>query len=141
MPNTYKESDEQAYDHEIEFFIKDTVKWDSQPQYAAMIAALAQMKSDHPALYTSNPGIEILDADNPDMLAFKRSLGGDTVIFIANTRYEAVKGVTVKADFDKLTCVMRYDGKKLSMDEAEMTAADFESQDFPAYAFYVMIVK
>ena len=139
MPLIYT-SDEQGYDHEIEFFEKDTVKWDDNPKYAEMITALAKMKNEHQALHTFNTDVEVIDADNVDALAFKRTSGDDTVIFIANTRYEAVKGVGVKLDFDKATCVMKYDGKTISMDETEMTAKDFEKKDYEAYEFYVLVV-
>lgn len=133
-------SDEQGYDHEIEFFEKDAVKWDDEPEYAPMIQTLSKMKSDHKALRTFNTDSELIDTDSIDMLAFKRTSGDDTVIYIANTRYEEIKGVTAKLDIDKATCVMHYDGKTLSMDETEMTAADFEKKDYKAYEFYILTV-
>ena len=133
-------SDEQGYDHEIEFFEKDAVKWDDEPEYAPMIKTLSKMKSDHKALRTFNTDSELIDTDSIDMLAFKRTSGDDTVIYIANTRYEDIKGVTAKPGVDKATCVMHYDGKKLSMDETEMTASDFEKKDYKAYEFYILTV-
>ena len=133
-------SDEQGYDHEIEFFEKDAVKWEKEPKYAAMIRQLAKMKSDHKALRTFNTASELIESDNADMLAFQRTSGDDTVIYIANTRFEDVKGVTAKLGVDKATCVMHYDGKTVSTDEKDMTAKDFEKKDFKAYEFYILEV-
>lgn len=132
-------SDEQGYDHMIEFFERDPVKWDDQPQYADMIAKLSQMKSDHKALKNFNTDYELLDTESSDIMAFKRTKGDDTVIYIANTRYEDVKGATVKLGADKAKCVLSYDGKTVSTDEKDMTAEDFEKKDWKAYEFYVLI--
>lgn len=133
-------SDEQGYDHEIEFFEKDAVEWDDDPKYADMIAVLSKLKAEHEALSTFNTALDKLTADNDYAFAVKRTSGEDTVLFISNLFYEEIKDVSVDADFEKATCVLRYDGTELHTEPAEMTQADFEHKDYQPYEFYVLTV-
>ena len=132
-------SDEQGYDHEIEFFEKDAVKWDKEPKYAEMITALSKLKKDHKALDSTNTDITFPESDNENAFAFTRKSGNDSITYIGNLLYEDVKGATVKPDFDKATCIMHFDGKTLSMDEVEMNAGDFVKKDYKPYEFYILI--
>jgi glycosidase len=133
-------SDEMAYDHEIEFFEKDTVKWDSEPVYAPLIAALSKLKTENKALATSNTDIEFLKTDNSMLFVFTRSSGDSKVIYIGNLYYEDIKDVGVQLDFDKATCVMHHDGKTLDTEPKEMSGKDFAKRSYKPYEFYILTV-
>ena len=83
MPLLYT-TDEQEYDHAIEFFEKDTVKWKDEPEYAPLITALSKIKQDNAALDSTNRDISFIDADNVNAFAFTRTSGDNTVIYISN---------------------------------------------------------
>ena len=134
-------SNEQGYDHELEFFEKDTIPWDDQPQYAPLIAALSALKTNEKPLASTNRDIAYPDCSNPNMLAFTRSRDGETVIYIANLFYEDLSDITVELGFENATCVLHWDGATLDTNEATMTKADFENKDFKSYEFYILTVK
>ena len=137
LPLVYT-SDEMGYDHEIEFFEKDAVKWDEAPRYAALMTALASLKKENPALASTNADLNILDTDNSKIFAFSRTSGGNTVIYIANLYAEAVTG-SVDADLSGTTCVLNGDPEKLDTSKAEITAEDFANKTFAPYEFYVLL--
>lgn len=133
-------SDEMAYDHEIEFFEKDTVKWDSEPVYAPLIAALSKLKTENKALATSNTDIEFISADNSMLFTLTRTSGDSKVIYVGNLYYEDIKDVGVQLDFDKATCVMHHDGKTLDTEPKEMSGKDFAKRSYKPYEFYILTV-
>lgn len=134
-------SDEQGYDHEIEFFEKDAVKWDSEPKYAGMISVLSKLKAEHEALASTNTDLKQYESDNEYAFAFSRTSGDDTVVYISNLFYEAIKDAGVTLDFDKATCVLSYDGKTIDTTPKEMTKDDFQHKDYQPYEFYVLTVE
>ena len=134
-------SDEMGYDHEIEFFEKDTIPWDDQPKYAPVIKALSALKTNEKPLASANTDIGYLGCENNNMLAFTRSADGETVIYIANLFYEDLSDITVALGFDSATCVLRWDGTTLDTTPTTMTADDFVSKDFKSYEFYILTVK
>ena len=134
-------SDEQGYDHEIEFFEKDTVKWDGAPKYADQIRTLAQLKQTNPALATSNTAITFCESGNENAFAFTRENGSDKVIFVSNLLYNELKGADVEPDFDSAVCVMHYDGASLDLTEKEMSADDFKNRDYRPYEYFVLVAK
>ncbi len=131
---------EQGYDHEIEFFEKDTVVWDSNPKYAPMIAALSQLKKDNKALASTNSNLEYLNSSNSHILALSRKASDEALIFVCNTFYENVGDVTVDLGFENATCVMHYDGTTLNTEQKAVTSKDFENKDFNPYEFYILEV-
>ena len=133
-------SDEMAYDHEIEFFEKDTVKWDSEPVYAPLIAALSKLKTENKALATSNTDIKFISADNSMLFVLTRTSGDSKVIYVGNLYYEDIKDVGVQLDFDKATCVMHHDGKTLDTEPKEMSGKDFAKRSYKPYEFYILTV-
>lgn len=133
-------SDEEAYDHEIEFFEKDTVKWDQEPVYAPLITALSKLKTENKALASTSFDIEFSETDNSKLFVFTRASGDSKVIYVGNLYYEELKDVGVKLDFDKVTCVMHHDGKTLDTEPEEMSGKDFEKRSYNPYEFYILTV-
>ena len=140
MPLIYT-ANEEGYDHEIEFFEKDTVKWDDNPKYAELITALSKLKTENKALASTNTDLTIYQGNNDNSFAFTRKSGDNTVIYISNLYFDPIKDITVDAGFDKATCVLHYDGTAFEYDEHEMTEKDFEHRDYNAYEFYVLVIK
>lgn len=139
MPLIYT-GNEEGYDHEIEFFEKDTIKWDAEPKYAPLITALSKLKVENPALASTNADLEILDTDNSKVFAFSRTNGDHTVIYIGNLYYEAVENVSADLGFTNATCAIRRDGSAADTQTADMTAADFKNKTYAPYEFYVLTV-
>lgn len=139
MPLLYT-GNEEAYDHEIEFFEKDTVKWDENPKYAPLIKALSALKTGSPALCSTNRDLEILETGNAKIFAFSRTDGESKVVYIANLYKDKQEDVSASLGFDKATCVIHWDGEKLDTNETEMTAEDFASRDYAPYEFFVFTV-
>ena len=134
-------SNEEGYDHAIEFFEKDTVKWDDEPKYAGLITALSTLKTENKALASTNENIEFYDTKNSNILACSRTNGGDTVVYIANLYFEDVKDVSVDCGFDTAECIMHYDGGALDTEPTQMTKTDFEKKTYKPYEFYILTVK
>ena len=133
-------SPEQAYDHEIEFFEKDTVKWEEEPKYAEVIKELSALKLDNKALYSSNRDIQFLEVSNTHTFAFSRTSGDNTVIYVSNLYFEGVDDVTVKLPFENAKCVMSYDGENFDFTDKDVTAKDFENKSYKPYEFYILVV-
>lgn len=131
-------TDEQEYDHEIEFFEKDTVEWEDNPKYAALITALSKLKTENSALASTNRNIEFLSASNSKVFAFSRKDENNTVIYIANLYKEKVEGVDAELGFDNAEVVIHYDGTDLDTTVSKVTADDFKNKDYNAYEFYVL---
>ena len=138
MPMLYS-SDEEGYDHPIEFFEKDTIVWDDNPKYADLITELSKIKTENAALSATNTDLSIIEGDHSDLFVFTRTLGDNTVIYVSNLFYEPIKGVSVDLGLDELTCALHYDGETLSADNTTMTADDFKNKDYEPYEFYVLI--
>ena len=134
-------SDEEGYNHEIEFFEKDPVKWDDNPKYEELIRILSTLKKEHGALYSSNADLGFFEPDNENAFAFSRSDGEDRVIYVANLFYEDIKNVSVDLGFDTAKCVLHFDGAVLDTEEKEMSKSDFEKRDYHPYEFYVLTVE
>ena len=129
-----------GYDHEIEFFEKDTVKWDDEPKYQALITALSKIKTDNSALASTNSDILFIEPDNSKLFVFTRYAGDNTVIYAANLGKDAIEGVSFDLGFDQATCVLHCNGDKLETAETVMTKADFEKKDYQPYEFYILTV-
>ena len=137
MPLIYT-SNEEGYDHQIEFFEKDAVKWDSEPKYAPLITALSRIKADNTALASPNRDIEFISAEDSGLFVIKRTDGKNTVYFVANLYKEEIKNVKADVGKDKLTCSLHYDSESLDTEQKEMTASDFESLTLKPYEFYIL---
>ncbi len=140
MPLIYT-ANEEGYDHEIAFFEKDTVAWDDEPNYAPLITALSKLKTENPALASTNREIDFPETSNSKIFAFSRRSGSSTVVYIANLFYDPLEDISADLGFENATCVMHYDGSLLSTDEAQMTKADFENKDYAPYEFYILTVN
>lgn len=148
-------ANEEGYDHEIEFFEKDTVKWEDEPKYADLIAALSKLKAENKALASTNQELTIFvgpDSDvsisseapttsNSKVFAFSRTKDNNTVIYISNLYYDPINNVSVDFGFDKATCVAHHDGTTLDTAETEVTKEDFENKDYNPYEFYILVVN
>ena len=140
MPLIYT-SNEEGYDHEIEFFEKDAVKWEDQPKYAELIKALSKVKTENKALASTGKEIEYLETSNSKLFGFKRTSGGNTVIYLSNLYYEPIEDISAELGYDKATCVIHHDGKTLSTDEKEMTKEEFKGKSYQPYEFYVLVIN
>ena len=140
MPMLYT-SDEEAYDHCIEFFEKDPVVWEDEPIYAPLIKTLSKLKAENPALASTNTDIEIISAEDSGFFAFSRTSGDNKLIYIANLFYEDEADLGYDFDFDSAACVIHYDGENSDFSEVEMKAADFKSRDYAPYEFYILNVN
>ncbi len=134
-------SNEQGYDHEIEFFEKDTIVWEDEKKYEKFIAELSALKLDNKALASSNTDLDFLDTSDTNIFAFSRTSGDNTVIYIANLYFEEIKDASVDLDFTKANCVMHYDGKAFDFEDEEVNAKDFENKTYSPYEFYVLTVN
>ncbi len=134
-------SNEQAYDHEIQFFEKDAVKWDEEPKYAEFIKELSALKNDNKALYSSNTDIKFLEVSNTHAFAFSRTSGDNKVVYVSNLYFEGVDDVTIDLPFENATCVMHYDGEKFDFEDKDVSAKDFENKTYKPYEFYVFVVN
>lgn len=76
----------------LEFFIKDTVNWEDPENYSLFYKNLIAMRDAHPAMYAPAAGapIKILEADNENVLAFRRSNNIDSFTAIFNFSSEPV---------------------------------------------------
>lgn len=106
MPMMYT-GQECGLNHAFEFFEKDPVA----PSYVSnqittFYEMLNSLKHNHPALNASNTQITRLDAGNPDIVAFSRTSGDDTVIVIANLSGEKVP-VNI-TDAPRTCCMTNY---------------------------------
>lgn len=133
-------SDEQGYDHMIAFFEKNPVEWEDQPRYAPLITALSELKVTHPALVSTNQDIVFYDTDNPNLIAYSRTGGGDTVVYLANLSGGELGGVSVSVGFESATCVLHGDGTSLDTASNQMTKSDFQQMTCKPYEFYILIV-
>lgn len=130
-------SNEQGYDHEIEFFEKDAVKWDEEPKYAEFIAELSALKTENPALASSNRDLEFLEVSDTHAFAFSRTSGADKVIYVANLFTESIDDVTVTLPFENAKCVLSYDGETFDFEDKDMSAKDFDGKSFKPYEFHI----
>jgi len=140
MPLIYT-ANEQGYDHEIEFFEKDTIPWDEKPCYQELITELSALKKDHKALASTNREIELLETSDPKFLAFSRTMGEDKVYFVANLYYEALSGVSVSFDTENAVCAVHYDGSSFDFEDKDFALGDLSKEEFAPYEFYVFTVK
>ncbi|MBR3971600.1 MAG: hypothetical protein IKJ83_01755 [Ruminococcus sp.] len=140
MPLVYT-ANEQGYDHEIEFFEKDTIVWEESPVYEEFITELSMLKAQEKALASTNSNVEIIETSNPQFLAFSRTMGDSKVYYIANLYYEALSDVTFSFDIDKAECVIHYDGESFDFEDKEFTLSDLNTKEFAPYEFYIFTVN
>ncbi len=133
-------SNEQGYDHEIQFFEKDAVKWEDDKKYEDFIAKLSQIKVDNKALASTNTDLQFNDVSNTHIFAFSRTLENNTVIYISNMYFEGIEDVTVDLGVENANCVMHYDGETINTEEFSVTGSDFENKDYKPYEFYILTV-
>ncbi len=133
-------SNEQGYDHEIEFFEKDAVKWEENPKYAQFIKELSAIKSDNKALYSSSRDLEILETTNSHIVGFSRTSGNNKVIFLSNLYFDKVSDVEIDLGFEKAKCVLYYDGENFDFEDREISSKDFKDKTYNPYEFYVITV-
>lgn len=133
-------SNEQGYDHEIQFFEKDAVKWEDDKKYEDFIAKLSQIKVDNKALASTNTDLQFNDVSNTHIFAFSRTLENNTVIYISNMYFEGIEDVTVDLGVENANCVMHYDGETINTEEFTLTDSDFENKDYKPYEFYILTV-
>lgn len=133
-------SDEEGWDHEIEFFEKDTVQWDDAPKYQEMITALSKLKTENTALASTNRSITFVEPSNSKLFVFTRSDGEHTVIYAANLGKEAIEDVTFNLGVGTARCVLHAVGGEVDTIESVMTEKDFCKRDYEPYEFYILTV-
>ena len=134
-------SNEQGYDHEIEFFEKDAVVWEKELKYEKFITELSKLKQENKALVSTNTDLEILEVSDENLFAFSRTNGDNSVIYISNLYVEKIENASVTLDFENAKCVMSYDGETFDFEEKDVTKADFESKSYNPYEFYILTVN
>ena len=134
-------ANEQGYDHEIEFFEKDAVKWEDELKYEELFTNLSKLKVENKALASTNTDLEFLEVSNSHVFAFSRTSGDNKVVYISNLYFEKIEDAGVTLDFENAKCVMHYDGETLDTKEVDVTKADFESKTYNPYEFYILIVN
>ncbi len=134
-------ANEQGYDHEIEFFEKDAVKWEDELKYEELFTNLSKLKIENDALASTNTDLEILDVSNSHVFAFSRTSGNNTVVYISNLYFEEINDAEVSLNFENAKCVMHYDGETLNTKETDVTKADFENKTYNPYEFYILTVN
>ena len=132
---------EQGYNHEIEFFEKDPVKWESELKYEELITELATLKTTNKALLTSNREVNFIETSDPHFLVFTRENGGEKVIYAANLMYEAVSDVTFELGIDGAKCVIHYDGTNFDFEDKDMSFSELEGKTYNPYEFYIFTVN
>ena len=131
-------SDEEGYDHELEFFEKDAVKWDENPRYEDMIAALSALKAENSALKSTNRVIDYIKPSNSKLFVFTRTDGNNTVIYAANLGKEAIQDVTFDLGIGTAKCVLHGNGDEIDTTAADMTEKDFCNRAYEPYEFFVL---
>ena len=139
MPMIYT-ANEEGYDHMIEFFEKDTVKWDDEPKYAPLMAALSKIKTENAALNATNRDFNVLTKDEDYLFSFSRKKDNNTVIYVANLYDKALSNAAVDLGTDNAKCVLHYDGEKLDTKETTMSNSDFAKKSYKPYEFYILTV-
>lgn len=94
--------DEIGLDHNIAFMEKDAIDWDSSDvSYRELLAELASIRSNNPALHSGNYGgaIEYVDLGENSVLAFTREVDGNMVKCLFNL-YKKEATVDVSLLFD-----------------------------------------
>lgn len=90
--------DEIGLDHNIAFMERDPIDWESSDvDYRPLLAELAQIRRDNPALHSGNYGgaIQYHDLDKKTVFAFTRQVEGNTVTCLFNlTKRENVVDVS-----------------------------------------------
>lgn len=134
-------SNEQGYDHEIEFFEKDTVKWEDEKKYEQLITELSAMKAENKALASSNTDITFIEPSNTHIFALSRTSGENKVLYVANLYYEDIKDVSVDLGVENAKCIMHYDGEKFDFEDKDVSASEFKSKSYKPYEFYILTVN
>ncbi len=140
MPLIYT-GNEQGYDHEIEFFEKDTITWDEKPLYEDFITELSVIKAENKALSSTNRDLEFIETSDPRFLAFSRTMEDNKVYFVGNFYYEPLSDVTFGFDAESVQCVMHYDGEIFDFEDKEFTLSELSSKEFKPYEFYIFATK
>lgn len=94
--------DEIGLDHNIAFMEKDSINWNnSDSSYRELLAELAAIRSENPALHSGNYGgaIEYVDLGENSVLAFTREVNGNIVKCLFNL-YKKETTVDASAMFD-----------------------------------------
>ncbi len=131
-------SNEQGYDHEIQFFEKDAVVWEDDKKYENFITALSKLKAENEALSSTNTDLEFIDVSNTHAFAFSRTLNGNTVIYLSNLYLEKITDVSIDIGVENAKCVMHYDGTTLDTKETDVTKDEFKNKTYNPYEFYIL---
>lgn len=91
MPLIYS-GQEAGLDKRLAFFEKDSIDW-SDIKYQDFYKSLVDLKKDNPALYNGEYGgkATFISTANPNVIAYSRSKGGNTVTTIINLSNEDQK--------------------------------------------------
>ena len=139
MPMIYS-SNEEGYDHMIEFFEKDTIQWDDKPKYAPLMAALSKVKTGNAALNSTNRDFKVLTKDEDYLFSFSRTQDNNTVIYVANLYDKTHSNAAEALDVENAKCVLHYDGETLDTKETTMSNSDFAKMSYKPYEFYILTV-
>ncbi len=96
---------EVGMDHRLEFFVKDTIKWEDNDNFTEFYSSLIKMRDEHPAMYAPKKGapMKILSNDNGEkVFSFERVLEDDKFTAIFNFSRQELT-VTLKDGYLKGT--------------------------------------
>ncbi len=140
MPMIYC-SNEDFYDHSLQFFEKDTVKW-GEHKYQDLLSALSKIKANNKAIYNATSSeIEFIDVENPEMLLYTRQdeNGDNTVYFVGNLSTNKVENAKYSLDLSGAKCVLHYTKDGFTSDEKPYSDSDFNLKNFEPWEYYIFV--
>ena len=136
--------DEIALDHAIEFLDRDPIDWDSSGlSYRELLAELAAIRSENPALYTGSYGgaINYYDADNNNIFAFYREKDGNVVKCLFNLS-KREQTIDVSDWFDRTETVVLHGQGAEEPDMADYPISEeelFGEVTIAPWEFWIMV--
>ncbi|NQU86120.1 MAG: alpha-glucosidase C-terminal domain-containing protein [Mariniphaga sp.] len=105
MPLIYN-GQEAGLNKRLEFFEKDEIDWEHDPEMGELYSKLISLKKDNPALWNGLAGgwIEFLKTSEPEkMLAFKREKENNSIIILMNLSNETLEGKVELGEIETYT--------------------------------------
>ncbi|MCR5032921.1 MAG: alpha amylase C-terminal domain-containing protein [Lachnospiraceae bacterium] len=119
MPMIYS-GDEIGYNKRIEFMDKDTIDWENGTgDYRELIRLLADLKKEHPALYTGEYGgtYEEPETEGRQVLTFTRTRGEETILCIFNFSKRPKEDYHLDMDLTGATLLLKGDAETYELGE------------------------
>lgn len=135
--------DEIGLDHNIAFMEKDPVDWESSPvSYRELLAELAAIRRENPALHAGNYGgeLESILTGCPTVLSFRREVEGNTVVCVFNlVKRETHLNMAAVLDGTEILLLHGYGEDVLEMEDIpvpeELLTKDYVCQPWEFWIF------